>query len=213
MTAVATLIHVEDSYLLEIDGMTQAEVIERLNNDGYKMGRTSLQNLLSGKSEQSCGFTYQMGVAANDPAPDLSAFYTSTRDLENPAQGAMVINADQFITKAEVITETGKASLRDLLEKVNPLADYNPKQVSRNKREGAYAGCFGMYDDDLKRVLPRSNNRVGHDNNYLSLKEESAWRKKHGFGPVIEKNRTQGRGRRNAKSFYRSKADRLNQGM
>lgn len=50
------LTHTADVFQIEISNMTAAQVCEAIAEEGYKMGSTSLRNLLSGKCKTTCGF-------------------------------------------------------------------------------------------------------------------------------------------------------------
>lgn len=56
---IGQLVHNEDIYSLPvIEGRSAVETLKLLNDAGYKMGSTSLRNLINGVVEKACGFSF-----------------------------------------------------------------------------------------------------------------------------------------------------------
>lgn len=152
---MGSLVHKEDIYSLDIDQMDFDDIISKLKEDGYKMGKLSLMALVNGEVEHACGFIYE------EDQPET----INTRLMESIEQ----LKSGQIVLTT---TPRGGNFFVEQYLKEHPLSlhgwNKTPIKItqSRNKREGHYCGPLYLYRGWTTQPWKKIQNhtRKGHKN-------------------------------------------------
>lgn len=157
------LVHNEDIYALDTSLIKNFDdILVKLDEDGYKMGKLSLMSLIHGEVEQACGFSYE----EDQTEYLLSSEVNSSRLMESISQ----LKYGQII-----LTGTPNSSnyFYEQFIKENPMKPKHKVSISRNKREGLYCG----YKKFIINVKGDNRHRRGNCGLFLPLKEYKMWYK------------------------------------